>query len=157
MRTLTVAICGYGNRGSVYASGEGWFAGNMKVAAAADIRPERLALAKARHGLPEDRLFASVGDQERKYLLVVDGDAVGASTSQEALQSMLRRIILASSPDATTVNTRFVNDIEIRPTSGAGYSLMSIGEMEALLTQNKQETQTYTIRSGDTVSAIGLR
>ena len=105
----------------------------------------------------EDRLFASVGDQERKYLLVVDGDAVGASTSQEALQSMLRRIILASSPDATTVNTRFVNDIEIRPTSGAGYSLMSIGEMEALLTQNKQETQTYTIRSGDTVSAIGLR
>lgn len=59
MRTLTVAICGYGNRGSVYASGEGWFAGNMKVVAAADIRPERLALAKARHGLPEDQLFAS--------------------------------------------------------------------------------------------------
>lgn len=59
MRTLTVAVCGYGNRGSIYATGESWFGSAMKVVAAADIRPERLALAKERHHLPDDRLFAS--------------------------------------------------------------------------------------------------
>jgi len=59
MKQLTVAVCGYGNRGSVYSTGEFWFEGKMKVVAAADIRPERLALAKERHGLSDDMLFAS--------------------------------------------------------------------------------------------------
>lgn len=107
--------------------------------------------------LLEQRLFASVGDVSRRYVLTVDGETIGACQSKTALELMLRRILLDSAGNATQVNTSFVNDVRITETTSSAAALVPLADMEARLTANKTETQTYTVQSGDTVSAIGLR
>ena len=107
--------------------------------------------------LLEQWLFASVGDVSRRYVLTVDGETIGACQSKTALELMLRRILLDSAGNATQVNTSFVNDVRITETTSSAAALVPLADMEARLTANKTETQTYTVQSGDTVSAIGLR
>ncbi len=107
--------------------------------------------------LLEQKLFASVGDVTRRYVLTVDGQTIGACRSKSALELMLRRLLLTSTPNATQVNTTFVNDVQILETTSTAVPEVSLQEMEQILTANKQETQVYTVQSGDTVSAIGQR
>ncbi len=107
--------------------------------------------------LLEQRLFASVEDYTRRYVLTVDGEMIGASESRTALELMLRRILLNSAENATSVNTGFANDVVITETTSSAVDTVPIAEMERKLTANKQETRTYTVQSGDTVSAIGQR
>ena len=47
--------------------------------------------------------------------------------------------------------------MRITETTSSTAALVPLADMEARLTANKTETQTYTVQSGDTVSAIGLR
>ncbi len=105
--------------------------------------------------LLEQRLFASVGDISRRYVLTVDGETIGACRSKSALELMLRRILLSSTPTATQVNTAFVNDVQILETTSKAIPDVPLTKMEAILTANKAETLVYTVKSGDTVSAIG--
>ena len=107
--------------------------------------------------LLEQRLFASVDDESRRYILTVDGETIGASQSKTALELMLRRILLNSTENATQVNTAFANEVVITETTSSAISTMPIAEMEKKLTANKEETKIYTVQSGDTVSAIGQR
>ena len=46
--------------------------------------------------LLEQRLFASVDDESRRYVLKVDDEVIGASESRTALELMLRRILFPS-------------------------------------------------------------
>lgn len=105
----------------------------------------------------EERLFSSVPEEERQYLLVVDGDTVGASTSRSALQLMLRQIMLRSCDNATQVNTAFVNTVQVQTTTQGQEQLKDIALMQETLSQNREETVIYTVKSGDTVSAIGKK
>lgn len=105
--------------------------------------------------LLEQKLFASVDDHSRKYILSVDGETIGASDSKTALELMLRRILLTSVDNATQVHTTFANRVTITETTSDSIATTPIAEMEAKLTANKVETKTYTVKSGDTVSAIG--
>ena len=107
--------------------------------------------------LLEQQLFSSVGDVTRRYVLTVDGETIGACQSKNALELMLRRILLNSAQNATQVNTTFYNDVQILETTSTSVPLVKLTEMEKLLTANKQETQIYTVQSGDTVSAIGKK
>lgn len=59
VRKIKVAVCGYGNRGAIYAQGHEWFAEQMEVVAVADAIPARLEKAKQFHKLPDDRLFSN--------------------------------------------------------------------------------------------------
>ncbi|MBQ4578692.1 MAG: peptidoglycan DD-metalloendopeptidase family protein [Clostridia bacterium] len=105
--------------------------------------------------LLEQRLFASVDDHSRRYVLSVDGETIGASESKTALELMLRRILLTAADNATEVHTTFANQVTITETTSDTVATTPITEMEAKLTANKVETKTYTVKSGDTVSAIG--
>lgn len=107
--------------------------------------------------LLEQQLFASVGDVTRRYVLTVDGETIGACQSKSALELMLRRILLNSAENATQVNTAFYNDVQILETTSTAVPLVSLSDMEKILTANKEETKTYVVQSGDTVSAIGKR
>lgn len=107
--------------------------------------------------LLEQQLFASVGDVTRRYVLTVDGETIGACRSKSALELMLRRILLNSAENATQVNTAFYNDVQILETTSTAVPLVSLSDMEKILTANKEETKTYVVQSGDTVSAIGKR
>ena len=105
--------------------------------------------------LLEQRLFSAVGDAARRYILTVDGETIGACESRTALELMLRRILRNAAEDATRVNTSFVNEVVITETTSAAVATVPIQEMEQILTANRSEIQTYTVKSGDTVSAIG--
>ena len=107
--------------------------------------------------LLEQRLFASVDDESRRYVLKVDDEVIGASESRTALELMLRRILLNSVENATKVHTGFANKVEIVETTASTVSTVPIAEMEKRLTANKEETKIYIVQSGDTVSAIGQR
>lgn len=56
---LTVAIAGMGSRGWTYSLCSEEFPDRMKIVAAADIRPERLEMARKRFGIGEDMCFGS--------------------------------------------------------------------------------------------------
>ena len=57
---VTFAICGCGDRGlEAYAPYQDLHPGRMKITAGADVRPERLAMLRARYGVPEEMCFPS--------------------------------------------------------------------------------------------------
>ena len=56
---ITFAIAGFGGRGSTYASMQKQFPEQMKVVAVADIRPERVQIAKELYDIPDEMCFDS--------------------------------------------------------------------------------------------------
>ncbi len=59
-KKITVAICGFGNRGAeAYGSYQMLHPDEMEIVAVADPRPARRALAVKEYGVPEDRCFTS--------------------------------------------------------------------------------------------------
>ncbi len=63
---ITFAIAGFGDRGSIYASMQNLWPDRMKVAAVADIRPGRVAMAKQLYGLPDEMCFSSAEEMLEK-------------------------------------------------------------------------------------------
>lgn len=60
MKTITIAVVGCGSRGlDTYANCEERFKGRMKIVAAADPRPEKLAQMKEAHGLEDSQCYDS--------------------------------------------------------------------------------------------------
>lgn len=105
----------------------------------------------------EDLLFSSIGDVQKTYALSVDGTIIATNDSRTALQMMLRRILKSSSTAFPNAKTEFVQDVQIISSGLDDSHKMSISDLEALLSSNSQETVTYTIQKGDTVSGIASR
>lgn len=56
---ITFAICGFGDRGSTYASMQELFPDKMKVVAVADLNPKKVQRAKELYDIPEENCFSS--------------------------------------------------------------------------------------------------
>ncbi len=56
---ITFAICGFGDRGSTYASMQKLFPDKMKVVAVADLIPEKVEKARKLYDIPAENCFAS--------------------------------------------------------------------------------------------------
>lgn len=56
---ITFAICGFGDRGSTYASMQKLFPDKMKVVAVADLNPRKVQKAKELYDIPEENCFSS--------------------------------------------------------------------------------------------------
>ena len=54
---ITFAICGFGDRGSTYASMEKLFPEKMKVVAVADLNPDKVNKAKELYQIPEENCY----------------------------------------------------------------------------------------------------
>lgn len=63
---LTVAVAGMGSRGWTYSLCSEEYPERMRVVAAADLRPERLAMARERFGIPAENCFASAEEMLQK-------------------------------------------------------------------------------------------
>ncbi len=106
----------------------------------------------------KNMMLASVSDKvSPQYVLRIDGQIIGGSASHAALESMLNRIMLTQRFFKEDMRTEFVQNVSIEPTSMADLQLMGVSDMEALLTSNTSEVQTYTIKNGDTISAVAKR
>lgn len=56
---ITFAICGFGDRGSTYASMQELFPGRMKIVAVADLNPDKVKKAQALYHIPPENCFQS--------------------------------------------------------------------------------------------------
>lgn len=56
---ITFAICGFGDRGSTYASMQKLFPDKMKIVAVADLNPDKVEKARKLYDIPEENCFAS--------------------------------------------------------------------------------------------------
>lgn len=66
---VTFAICGFGDRGSTYASMQQLFPDKMKVTAVADLDPRKLEKARKLYGIPEENCFSSAEELLRQKRL----------------------------------------------------------------------------------------
>lgn len=65
-KPLSVAIAGFGDRGSTYASMQNLFPDKIKIVAVADVRPARVALAKKLYDISDELCFASAEEMLSK-------------------------------------------------------------------------------------------
>lgn len=56
---ITFAICGFGDRGSTYASMRELFPDKMKVVAVADLNPDKVKKAQELYDIPQENCFPS--------------------------------------------------------------------------------------------------
>ena len=96
-----------------------------------------------------------VGASLRKYQLTVDGAIVGVVESETELESMMNGILNTYHTE-DTVDSDFVEAISIEPVYQAN-DVMTVGELQTVLTDNTTGETSYTVVSGDTFNGIAYR
>ncbi|ODU58362.1 MAG: hypothetical protein ABT01_00615 [Clostridium sp. SCN 57-10] len=103
-------------------------------------------------------LFSKISEVSTQYVLKVNGEIIGAQSSKTALELLRQRILKARSADAPKgAKVEFLQEVTIEEQPVANAQIRSIDEMESILNANSKEVITYTVKSGDTVSAIAQR
>lgn len=104
-----------------------------------------------------EMLLGDVSGISTQYVLTVDGVVVGATNNKTSLELLRQRLLKDGTGTGENVKTEFVQDVRIEERAVPNSSIRTIEEIEQALTANSQETVTYTVQSGDTVSAIAQR
>jgi len=99
----------------------------------------------------------SINQVSNLYVVTVNDEAIAANSSKSALEMMLNRIKESNSFMEMDVKTEFVQDVQIVERTASDVPVLSIPEIEAILTSDSQETVIYTVKSGDTISRIASR
>ncbi|NCB05453.1 MAG: LysM peptidoglycan-binding domain-containing protein [Clostridia bacterium] len=100
-------------------------------------------------------LFSKISEISTQYVLKVNGEIIGAQGSKTALELLKQRILKARAANAPEgAKVEFLQDVVIEEQPVANAEIRSIDEMEAVLNSNSKEVISYTVKSGDTVSAI---
>lgn len=103
-------------------------------------------------------LFSKISEVSTQYVLKVNGEIIGAQSSKTALELLKQRILKARSADAPKgAKVEFLQEVTIEEQPVANAQIRSIDEMETMLNANSEEVITYTVKDGDTVSAIAQR
>ena len=104
----------------------------------------------------EKKLTDEVGLVTYGYSLYIDGDLVGATPYEGALEALLEQIKTSNTtPDTLTVD--FLEEPEVRPGYVATEDLVNLGYIAEALNSTKVGEVTYTVVSGDTWSQIAER
>lgn len=103
-------------------------------------------------------VMSSLGDVSTKYVMTVDGQAIGANKSKTALELLRQRMLEQNAKSYKGGKIEFLQDIQVVPMNAAmEVSELSIDEIQGKLTGNTRESVTYTVQSGDTVSGIAQK
>lgn len=101
----------------------------------------------------EEDLSDEIGLVTYGYSLYVDGELIGATPYQGALEELLQQLKNGVT-DENTISCDFAEDVQIK----AGYvptdKIMNLGYLAELLYSTKTAEVTYTVKSGDTWSEI---
>ena len=101
----------------------------------------------------EEDLSAEIGLVTQAYCLYVDGEYIGATPYEGALEELLERL----KEDATTEDTiscEFAEDIEIKQEYVPSEDIMNLGYIAETLYSTKSAEVTYEVKAGDTWSEI---
>ncbi len=101
----------------------------------------------------ETYLFDQIGEVMKTSVLSVNGQVIGAADDDAALTAMLDAI-KAPYVNENTVSAEFVEPVVVTRDYTATSAIRSIDDMTAVLTANSMEEVDYTVKAGDTFSAI---
>ncbi len=95
-----------------------------------------------------DNLTDELGMVEYAYVLYIDGEPVAATTFPNALDEMLDQL-KKGYVTASTVDSYFVEDVEIRQEYVDASLVMNLGNIAEILNATKAGEVTYTVEAGD--------
>ena len=101
----------------------------------------------------EEDLSAEIGLVTPAYCLYVDGEYIGATPYEGALEELLVKL----KEDATTEETiscEFAEDVEIKQEYVPSENIMNLGYIAEMLYSTKTAEVTYEVKKGDTWSEI---
>jgi len=101
----------------------------------------------------EEDLSDQIGLVTYGYALYVDGEMIGATPYQGALEELLQQLKNGIS-DENTISCGFAEDVSIKPEYVSTDKIMNLGYLAELLYSTKQGEVTYTVEKGDTWSEI---
>ncbi|MCI2058085.1 MAG: peptidoglycan DD-metalloendopeptidase family protein [Oscillibacter sp.] len=101
----------------------------------------------------EEELSGDIGLVTYGYALYVDGELVGATPYQGALDELLKQL-KAGVTDANTISCDFQEQVEIKAEYVPSDKIMNLGYLAQMLYSTKTEEATYTVGKGDTWSEI---
>ena len=105
----------------------------------------------------EEEFSSELTDQlglvEYAYVLYVDGEKVVATTFPGALDDILNQLKLGYQTE-DTVDTYFVEDVEIRQEYVDSSYVMNLGYIAEILNETKEGEVTYTVKKGDSYYSI---
>lgn len=101
----------------------------------------------------EEDLSDEIGLVEPGYALYVDGELIGATPYQGALEELLSQL-KESAADGNTISCDFKEDVEVRAEYVPSDKIMNLGNLAELLFSTKEGEVTYTVAKGDCWSTI---
>ena len=101
----------------------------------------------------EEDLSQQIGLVTQAYSLYVDGELVGATPYEGALEELLSQL-QSSTADENTISCEFAEDVEIKQEYVPTEKVMNLGYLAELLYSTKTAETTYTVKAGDTWSEI---
>ena len=101
----------------------------------------------------EEALSQEVGMVTAAYCLYVDGERIGATPYQGALEQLLEQMQLSATNEGT-ISVSFAENVEVKEEYVATDSLMNLGFLAETLYSTKTAEVTYTVAKGDTWSEI---
>ena len=101
----------------------------------------------------EEALSDSLRMVEHGYALYVDGEMIGATQTEGALEELLEQVA-APYRNENTVSIDFVEDIEIKECDLPVDQFTNLADVALLLNSSKAGEVTYTVEAGDCWSVI---
>ncbi|MDD3347198.1 peptidoglycan DD-metalloendopeptidase family protein [Oscillibacter sp.] len=101
----------------------------------------------------EEDLSEEIGLVTSAYCLYVDGERIGATPYQDALEELLAQLKTAST-DAETISCEFAEKVEIKQEYVPTEEIMNLGYLAEMLYSTKTAEVTYEVKKGDTWSQI---
>lgn len=101
----------------------------------------------------EEKLSDDIGLVTYGYALYVDGELIGATPYQGALEELLQQLKTGVT-DQNTISCDFQEKVEIKAEYVPTDKIMNLGYLAEMLYSTKKEEITYTVQAGDTWSEI---
>ena len=104
----------------------------------------------------EEQLSDEIGLVTSAYCLYVNGERIGTTPYEGALDELLKQLQRAAS-DEDTISCKFEENVEIRQEYVPTDAIMNLGYIAELLYSTKTAEVTYEVKKGDTWSQIAAR
>ncbi len=101
----------------------------------------------------EEELSDEIGLVTHGYSLYINGERLGATTYEGALEELLEQL-QAAAINEDTISCTFAEDVEIREEYVPTDEIMNLGYLAETLYSTKSAEVTYTVQKGDTWSQI---
>lgn len=102
----------------------------------------------------EQVLLEDISEISTQFVMLLDGQIVGANSSKTQLELLKQKILAEKTPDDNTMKSSFLQNITIEERMVANTYVKSVADIENALRSSNREIVPYHVQKGDTVSKI---